>query len=352
MAVTCSKTDEAETGGDDCSTPGTCCKDDVVKIPLQESATLLPVWQSQQSLGYQSFPLDESDSAAFHHHYHHHHRDSRRPLDEQSSFLWSAWDRYNDHLDKSPLLVKSITAFILMGLADACAQACQGLVFLYETSTTTTTSSVVVVSSSPQQGLLLSSWDWQRTLRFGMFGLLGAPWSHYFYHNLDTALPPTSNPWTWTTIGKVVLDQFVQAPLLLAVMIVGLNVMEGSSWHVIQQDLKDRYWISLLANCKWKSKSKIEIIAQYLLDGRVGTCLSPSSFLSVIIAIREALATSIFCELGFCKAESSSFICQCGILSLDHYPFFYLVSKTRTISYERMMSIIAFSSSIRDCGCT
>ncbi len=44
--------------------------------------------------------------------------------------------------------------------------------------------------------------DWMRVSRFAVFGLVGSPWTHYYYYWLDTVLPPTTYPWTWTTAGK------------------------------------------------------------------------------------------------------------------------------------------------------
>ena len=37
------------------------------------------------------------------------------------------------------------------------------------------------------------------------------PWNHAFYLLLDGALPPTPDPFTLTTLGKVGIDQFIQA---------------------------------------------------------------------------------------------------------------------------------------------
>ena len=45
--------------------------------------------------------------------------------------------------------------------------------------------------------------------------LLQGPWNHAFYLALDAALPPTPDPFTITTLEKVGIDQFVQAPIIL-----------------------------------------------------------------------------------------------------------------------------------------
>ena len=103
------------------------------------------------------------------------------------SFLRRLWSNYYEGLEKRPLLVKSITAFVLMGLADCFAQIVERIKEdgIGTTSTTVTTG--------------LHNMDWLRTLRFAIFGLVGAPWTHYYYYWLDTVLPPTIEPWTWTT---------------------------------------------------------------------------------------------------------------------------------------------------------
>ena len=44
--------------------------------------------------------------------------------------------------------------------------------------------------------------------------LLQGPWNHAFYLALDAALPPTPDPFTITTLEKVGIDQFVQAPII------------------------------------------------------------------------------------------------------------------------------------------
>lgn len=97
-----------------------------------------------------------------------------------SSCLLCVWGVYYGALVHSPLVTKSITALILMALADFLAQMVEHL-----------------------RGVPYESWiDGLRMLRFGVFGLLGAPWTHYYYAWLDRTLPPTPNPWTLTTAGE------------------------------------------------------------------------------------------------------------------------------------------------------
>ena len=146
----------------------------------------------------------------------------------ESSVFSRGWSDYNDKLESNPLLVKAITAFFVLGFGDAVAQVIENL-----------------------QGRAASpGWDCPRTLRFGVFGLLGAPWSHYYYHALDSALPPTLDPFTCRTLLKVFIDQFIQAPCLLCFIIVALDLMKAEGLSDIKADLSEHYWDTLVTNCK------------------------------------------------------------------------------------------------------
>lgn len=155
-----------------------------------------------------------------------------------SSCLLCVWGVYYGALVHSPLVTKSITALILMALADFLAQMVEHL-----------------------RGVPYESWiDGLRMLRFGVFGLLGAPWTHYYYAWLDRTLPPTPNPWTLTTAVKVVIDQFAQAPALLALIISGLAFMEGRGLDGIKDDMQKQYIYSLIQNWKlWIPATVINI---------------------------------------------------------------------------------------------
>ena len=67
-----------------------------------------------------------------------------------------------------------------------------------------------------------------RYLRWAVFGLvLQGPWNHAFYLLLDGALPPTPDPFTITTLEKVTIDQFVQAPIFTMIILAFFAVVEG-----------------------------------------------------------------------------------------------------------------------------
>jgi peroxisomal membrane protein 2 len=191
---------------------------------------------------------DEESSSLLHHRHHAHQNESSAKVDDgpaargaavalSSVFVprtWafsSWWERYVTLVEKHPLLVKSITATIILGGADLCGQ---GLEHLRSTNTATDIAGV----------------DWFRAARFAAFGLFGAPWSHYYFHWLDHYLPPSSEPWTGTTAVKVFIDQFIQAPILLGIMICALSLMKGQGISGAKRDMRDNFVDSLIANCK------------------------------------------------------------------------------------------------------
>jgi hypothetical protein len=148
-----------------------------------------------------------------------------RPLFRRMS---QSWTEYNTILEKHPVLIKSTTGFIILSLGDLSGQGVEHL-----------------RGPTAYVGV-----DWLRTARFGIFGLFGAPWSHFYFHYLDTYLPPTPEPFTRTTAVKVFIDQFIQAPILLALMISSLTIMKGTGIDGVKKDLEDNFVVTLIANCK------------------------------------------------------------------------------------------------------
>ena len=144
---------------------------------------------------------------------------------------------YYELMQRRPLLVKSVTACFIIGGADLCAQGIEHM-----------------------RGMSTGPTDWFRFARFAAIGLLGAPWSHYYFQYLDHCLPPTPEPFSRTTLLKVFIDQFVQAPLLLFVMIVVLGFMKLDGFEVVKQDVLTSFWPSLIANWKlWITASLINL---------------------------------------------------------------------------------------------
>lgn len=145
-----------------------------------------------------------------------------------------AWTAYNDALQTSPLLVKSVTASVVLGAADLVGQSLED------------------AQSGDKTDI-----DVARTVRFAFFGLvLQAPWNHFYYQVLDGALPPTPEPWTITTAIKTVIDQFVQAPIFTILIFGFLGFLEGKSAEAIKQQLDDDYKDTMIANCKKRIKKQ------------------------------------------------------------------------------------------------
>ena len=142
---------------------------------------------------------------------------------------------YQNMLNKKPLLVKAITAFFILGLGDAAAQGVEHIrgSFKYH-----------------------SSFDFIRAIRFGAFGFLGTPWAHYYYFFMDEFFPPTEKPFSLITALKLFIDQGIQAPALLALIISLLAVLKGNGVAGIKVDMKANYMHTLIANCTYRRKKK------------------------------------------------------------------------------------------------
>ena len=52
-------------------------------------------------------------------------------------------------------------------------------------------------------------------------------------------------------VVKVAIDQFIQAPALLALIITGLAFMEGRGINGIRTDMQEDYIYSLIQNCEF-----------------------------------------------------------------------------------------------------
>jgi hypothetical protein len=140
-----------------------------------------------------------------------------------------AWTAYNDALVADPLIVKSVTACVILGAADLTGQALEA-------------------KQKGEDNIV----DIARTVRFAFFGLvLQAPWNHFYYNMLDGAIPPTVEPWTATTGIKVAIDQFVQAPIFTVLIFTFLGFLEGKNFEAIKKQLDDDYADTMVANCKY-----------------------------------------------------------------------------------------------------
>jgi peroxisomal membrane protein 2 len=167
--------------------------------------------------------------------------------------LEDVWSSYLTALESDPLLVKSITAGVILGAADLSGQAIQQSLLL---------SSVKDDSDGGDETSKGGKEvDIARFVRFAFFGfILQAPWNHYYYQYLDNALPPTIDPFSTTTAIKVAIDQFIQAPLFTILIFGFLGVLEGKTIDEIKKQLDDDYVDTMLANWKlWVPATAVNI---------------------------------------------------------------------------------------------
>lgn len=167
-------------------------------------------------------------------------RKPRGPIVELQLLPNDLTDTYNSLLISSPLITKSITAGVILGFADLTGQKLEN-------------ADVAITDKSL---------DFNRILRFVVLGLaLQAPWNHYYYMMLDGAIPPTPDPLSQTNLFKVVIDQFVQAPIFTAIIFCYLGFAEGNSLNVIVEDkFKKSYWQTLKDNWKlWVPATAVNI---------------------------------------------------------------------------------------------
>jgi len=209
-----------------------------------------------------------------------------------------SWDNYVQHLEKRPLLVKSITATFILGGADLCGQAVEHF-----------------RGSSVVPGV-----DWPRAARFAAFGLFGTPWSHYYYHWLDQYLPPSPDPWTVTTAVKVFIDQFIQAPLLLAVMICALSLMKGQGIKGAKHDMKENFVVALIANCKYMLFRCSHVRFIFSLNTYLGINRDSQTPLSISFSYsRETLVARFGGQYDFCQTFISCALHQRCLFCLDDH---------------------------------
>lgn len=136
-----------------------------------------------------------------------------------------AWASYSAALETAPLLTKCVTATCIIGAGDAVAQA--------------------IENRKTGAGKV----DATRTLRWGVFGLvLQAPWNHYYQNAIEAAIPSTPNPWTVITGIKVVLDQFVQAPIFTILVFYFFAIIEGRGLKAAAQQVRATLKDTLLKN--------------------------------------------------------------------------------------------------------
>jgi len=132
------------------------------------------------------------------------------------------WTSYNNALVASPLITKSVTSGVILGCADLAGQVIQNNANISDG----------ISSGSEIQKHQAFQVDWSRAGRFAFFGfILQAPWNHFYYLMLDGALPPTEDPFSSTTAIKVMIDQFIQAPIFTVVIFGFFGTLEGKKYN-------------------------------------------------------------------------------------------------------------------------
>ncbi|CAM9177265.1 unnamed protein product [Phaeothamnion confervicola] len=156
------------------------------------------------------------------------------------------WEGYQALLETAPLLTKATTAGLIFPAADVIAQYIEHRGKDGD-------------SSAPEDGDF--NVDFGRVARFAVFGFfVQAPWNHYFYQILDGALPPSPEPFSETTAVKVIVDQFVQAPIFTAIFFVVLGALEGKDPAVVRRTLAGEYKPTMVANWRlWVPASFVNI---------------------------------------------------------------------------------------------
>jgi hypothetical protein len=101
---------------------------------------------------------------------------------------------------------------------------------------------------------------------------------------------------------KVVIDQFAQAPILLALIISGLAFMEGRGLDGIKEDMEKQYIYSLIQNCECQTSVQSLGVD---LDG---------SFLSLIAIFSWKLSHEPRETMDPCDSDQHC-VCQAGIAS-------------------------------------
>lgn len=164
-----------------------------------------------------------------------------------SEIFVNAWSSYNVALEEQPLLTKSLTAGVILGAADLAGQALENALKNNADNAQSSSSPLVV--------------DYARVGRFAIFGLiLQAPWNHFYYQILDSALPPTVDPFSATTGIKVLIDQFVQAPIFTIIIFYFLGILEGKTMDMVYEQLKKDYGDTMQANWKlWVPATAVNI---------------------------------------------------------------------------------------------
>jgi protein Mpv17 len=142
---------------------------------------------------------------------------------------------YGKQLDDRPLLTKSITSGMIGAVGDCICQflSSSSAVMKEDTDvghhnvTTAATATVVVVAAARTVDNS-THYDWHRTGRFFIMGSLWvAPITNYWYRALSTRIVPGKTRTLSRITKRLVLDQFVFAPMFCPSFLFVLWLLEG-----------------------------------------------------------------------------------------------------------------------------
>ncbi|XP_063216765.1 mpv17-like protein 2 [Bacillus rossius redtenbacheri] len=90
-----------------------------------------------------------------------------------------------------------------------------------------------------------SVFDWNRTGRMFVVGLVSGPPQHLFYKVLDRLVPQQH---LYAVTKKVLWDQFVASPMCILIFFFGLGYLEGHNYGEITAEVKEKFLTVYLAD--------------------------------------------------------------------------------------------------------
>lgn len=196
------------------------------------------------------------------------------------------WQGYMGLIDTYPLATKCATSAVIVPLGDLSAQAIEKF-----------KARKAVVEAGGDPDTEVDGIDWARVLRFVIFGATLQPiWNHFYFQvrgrwrrwrygcvclglfsmegmgtNIvptrlnpshkqtnqrtsntqwfDGLIPPPPTPFDLINVKKVLLDQFIQAPIFTVVIFAFLDVLEGKNWDGVVKQIKRDFWCVHMPAC-------------------------------------------------------------------------------------------------------
>lgn len=139
-----------------------------------------------------------------------------------------------DSLTDNPnlhLYTQSLTSGVIVPLGDLSAQAIEN----YKAKQAAIEEGKDVATAEAEAAGI----DWIRVIRFAVFGAtLQGPWNHFYFQWFDHLIPPPPTPFDLINVKKVLLDQFIQAPIFTVVIFAYLDLLEGKNWEETKAQIK------------------------------------------------------------------------------------------------------------------